>query len=155
MARLCEDFKLIPIMAQNDINAGATCESINVKNCRHVTFLFTFDNALSGDAVLKIREGATDGATTADLTFAYRYGGASIKSASADVLSTEATSAALTLTGTTFVSRGLVVEIDCSQLTDGYNWITPNLDSAASAGGCGIWAVCYPKYASSSLVSWL
>lgn len=153
--RLCEEFKIIPVLAQSDINAGATCESINVKNCSHVTFLVTFNEALAGDAVLKIREGATDGATTADVTFAYRYGGAATKSASADVLTTEATSAALTCTGTTYVSRLLVIEFDCADMTDGYNWLTPNLDSAASAGGVSIVAVCYPKYQSSSLISWL
>ena len=149
--RLSSDYKIVPVLAQDDINAGATCESINCKNLQHVTLLITFSEALAGDAILKVREGATDGATTADLTFAYRYGGAATKSASADVLSTEATSAALTMTGTTFVSRLLIVEIDMDQMTDGYSWLTPNINSDASDGACSIVAVCYPKYASMAL----
>jgi hypothetical protein len=110
-----------------------------------------FGPSLSGNAVLTLYEGAADGEKTSAVTFAYRYGGAATGSASSDVLSTEATSAALTCTGTTFVSRLLVIEVDCASLTDGYDWLTLQVGSEASAGELTVVAVLDSKYQSPAL----
>jgi hypothetical protein len=149
--RLCETKKLVPIFDSADINAGADSDSICVKGAEHVTLLCMFGPSLSGNAVLTLYEGASDGAKTSAVTFAYRYGGAATGSASSDVLSTEATSAALTCTGTTFVSRLLVIEVDCASLTDGYDWLTLQVGSEASAGELTVVAVLDSKYQSPAL----
>jgi len=149
--RLCETKKLVPIFDSADINAGADSDSICVKNAQHVALLCMFGPSLSGNAVLTLYEGATDGAKTAAVTFAYRYGGAATGSASSDVLSTEATSAALTCTGTTFVSRLLVIEFDMANMTDGYDWLTLEVSSDASAGELTVVAVLDSKYLSAAL----
>ncbi len=153
MSRLYQEKKIVPIFASADINAGADCDSIDMKNFHHITLLCQFGPSLSGDAVLTLYEGATDGAKTAAVTFVYTYGGAAVGSANADVLATESTSAALTATGTTFVSRLLVIELDAASMTDGYDWLTLNISAAASAGELTVVAILDPRYADMSLDS--
>ena len=153
MSRLCEEFKLVPIFNSADINAGADSDSICVKNYRHVTLLCMFGPSLAGaaGAILTLYEGATDAAKTAALTFSYRYGGAATGTASSDVLSTETTSAALTCTSATFLSRLLVIEVDMDTMTDGYDWLTLQVGAEADAGQLTVVAVMYPKYGEASL----
>jgi len=146
MARDYSMRKYVPILSSADIVSGITCESINVSKCTHVTFIVVFGPSLSGNAVLTIYEAASDAGTTAAITFEYTYGGAATASALSDVMSTPSTSAALTCTGTTFVSRILLCEFDMENMTDGYNWITPVFGSEASAGECTIIAECHYKY---------
>jgi len=143
---LSQDLKIVPILVSLDINAGVDCDSVDMQGMKSVSFLFTFGSDLSGDAILTINSGTTHGAKTTAMTFNYRYGGAAIGSALADVLSDIASSAALTLTGTTFVSRGLICEVNVDQITDGHRYITPSLSSAASAGAVHAWALLDPMY---------
>ena len=131
--RLSERFGIVPIIEPEDHQAsGITGDSVCLKDYGHVTFIFLFGE-LTGDSVLTIQSGATAGADSADVTFSYRYTSADLKSATADVLGAEATSAALTLANATFEDRMLVVEIDARELTDGYDWVTPDIDNTASA----------------------
>jgi hypothetical protein len=146
--RLIEEKKIVPIFNSADINAGADGDSINMKGFHHVALVCMFGPSLSGDAVLKVYCGATDGAKTNALTFSYRYGGAATGSASSDDFSAEATSAALTVTGTTFVSRCLVIELDASQITADCPWLTLEVSAAADAGQLTVVAVLEPRYAS-------
>ncbi len=148
MARFFEQKALVPMLSSADIVSGITCESIYVGGATHVTFLVVFGPSLSGNAILTIYEGATDAATTSAITFEYTYGGAATASATSDVMETVSTSAALTCTGVTFVSRLLVIEYDMAQMTDGYDWITPVFGSEAAAGECTIVAVVDYKYPS-------
>jgi len=130
--RLSEQVGIVPIIEPEDYgSAGVTGDSVNMGKFGHVTFIFLFGE-LAGNSALKIHEGATAGATTADLTFSYRYTEADLKNDDADQLTAEATSAELTLTHGTFEDRMLVVEIDASELTDGYDWVTPVIDDTAT-----------------------
>jgi hypothetical protein len=152
--RLCEEFKIVPVLMPIDLAGGAgTCESINMKNYRHCTLVLLSGAGTTGDSVLKVREGATDGATTADLTFSYRKTAIACKTEGGDVLGTEATSAALTLTAADYTNMALVVEIDPATMTDGYDWITPNISAVANPLLVSIVAILYPKYGEASLHS--
>jgi hypothetical protein len=146
--RLSDEKKIVPILASIDINAGTDCDSVDMAEASHVAFVFVFASDLSGDAVLTVNSGATHGTKTTAMTFTYRYGSAAIAAATADVLTDEATSAALTLTGTTFVSRMLIVEVDAAELTDGHRYITPSFSAAADAGSVSCVAIVTPRYAS-------
>lgn len=129
--RLCEVIKKAMVLEPEDHAAGVDGDSICLKNGQHLTLTFLFGE-LTGDSVLKIYEGASDGAKTSALTFAYRATSTDLKNAGGDTLGDEATSAALPLTAATFEDRMLVVEIDAEQLTDGYDWVTVELSDAAS-----------------------
>lgn len=144
--RLSEQKKPMPIFNSADINAGADSDSIDVSQCHSVALLCMFGPSLSGNAIVKLYEGATDGAKTNAMTFNYRYGGAATGSANSDVLTSWATSAALTCTGTTFVSRMLVIEVDMGDMTAGYDWLTLEVGAEASAGELMVVAVADVRY---------
>lgn len=130
--RLSEQVGIVPIIEpENHQAAGVDGDSVKLEKYGHVTFIFLFGE-MGGTPVLKIYEGATDGVKTTALTFSYRYTSADLKNASADILGSEATSAALDLTHSTFEDRMLVVEIDASELTDGYPFVTPEIDDAGT-----------------------
>jgi len=102
------------------------------------TICIVHSAALTGDSVLTVECGSTDSADTSDATFHYRYGGAATASASADVLSADATSSALTLTDATYQGRLIVVELKASELpvsgSTVYENITVDWDGTATAG---------------------
>jgi hypothetical protein len=151
MSRLVEEMKIVPILTPADLAGGAgTCESVCMKNYRHVTFIFMF-GAMTGSSVLKVRQGATDGSTTADMTFSYRVTAISCGTNSADVFGTEATSAAWTITDGTYEDKTLVIEIDPAEMTDGYDWLTPNISAVANPLLISCVAILYPKYQEASL----
>ncbi len=143
MARLCDEKKLVPIFASANINAGADSDSIDMKDATHIALLCMFGPSMAGAAgpILKLYEGAADATKTTALTFNYRYGGAAIASANADVLSTEATSAALQIATATLLSRLLVIELDAEQMTDGCDWLTLEVGAEADAGELTVVAV--------------
>jgi len=143
---ISQELKFVPILVSLDINAGTDLDSVDMQGMKSATFLFTFGSDLAGDAILTINSAAAHGDKTTAMTFNYRYGGAAIASALADVFSDLASSAALTLTGTTFVSRGLICEVNVDQMTDGHRYLTPSLSAAASAGAVHAWAILDPMY---------
>lgn len=144
--RLCERFKVVPILEAEDHAAGADGDSVKMEQYSHVMFIIGFGE-LTGNAVLKFYEGATAGAKTTALTFSYRATSADLKNALGDALGSESTSAALTLTAATYEDRVIVVEIDARELTDGYPWITPEISSDASEEFADIKAILVPRYA--------
>lgn len=151
--RLAEEKKIVPVLYTADYNAGVDFDSINMKNYHRATFIIGF-GAITGDAVLTVNSGATAGAKTSALTFHYAAGGAAIgtavagSTASCDVLGDDATSAALTLTGTTYANLMLVVEVDAADMdvANGEEWLTASLSSAADAGIAYAFAILEPRY---------
>jgi len=130
--RLSEQFGIVPVIEpENHQASGVDGDSVSMENYGHVTFIFLFGE-MGGTPVLIIYEGAAAGDKTTPLTFSYRYTAADLKNATADQLSAEATSAALDLAHGTFEDRMLVVEIDATELTDGYPWVTPEIDDAGT-----------------------
>ena len=151
--KLSEKYKFVPLLISADINAGIDLDSINMKGFHHATIVLLFGADLAGDAILTINSGASDGTKTTAETFSYRYGSAATKSATADTLTDRATSAALTLTGTTFVSRMLICEINADAMTEGQPFLTGSLSAAASAGTCNAFAILDPRYPSNAIPS--
>lgn len=149
---LCEQFKVIGCGYTADYNNGYTAESINTEGLHSIMYILSF-GAVTGNAVLTVKSGATDGVQTTAETFYYRYGGAAQGSASSDVYSDVATSSGLTLTGTTYGTRTAIVEIDCSALTAGQPWVTLALSNAADSGILHGFAVCRPRYASNDIAT--
>lgn len=140
-------YKIVPIINTADYNAGVTADSINMAKAHRVTFILQF-GAITGDAILYIYSGATDAAKTSALTFKYAYGSAACGSATSDTYTTESTSAALTLTGTTFANRTLVIEVDGAVMDNANNeeWLTLYINADAGAGICQACAIVEPRY---------
>jgi hypothetical protein len=134
--RLYQEKKIVPLLASADITAGVDSDSIDMKDCKHVAFLIVFGPSYAGanGAIIKLYEGASHGSKATALTFHYTYGGAAIKSASADVMAAEATSAALQIARATMVSRILVLELDAAEMTDGMTHLTVEVGAESDAG---------------------
>ncbi len=129
--RLAEQHKIVHVLEPEDHNAGVDGDSISLENYGHVTFIIAFGE-LTGNAILTINSGASAGTKTTAETFNYRACATDLKSAGGDLLAAETTSAALTLTAVTYEDRFIVVEMDADEFTNGQQWITPALSSAAS-----------------------
>jgi hypothetical protein len=129
--RLSETCALVPIVKPADNEAGATGESIFMSKLYRVSYLLTF-GSITGDAVLTVKSGATDGVQTTSETFRYRLGTAAQGSAGADVFGAWASSSSLTLTAATFQNKLLECELDTRAITDGQPWLTLALSAAAS-----------------------
>lgn len=145
--------KIVPLLSSTDITAGVDSDSVSMKGVKSATFQLVFGPSYTeaggtGGAVVKLYEGASHGAKTTALTFNYRYGSAAIKSATADVLSAVATSAALTAAAATYTSAMLLIELNADQMTDGMTHLTLEIGSQAGAGELCIIALLDPMYQS-------
>ncbi len=141
---ISQALKFVPLYFNEDLNTGGDSDSVDMAGMKSATFLLLFGSTLAGNAGIKLFSGATHGSKDNAMTFNYKYGGAAVKSALADVFSAISTSADLTATGTTFVSRGLIIEVNADQITDGDRYLTLEVDSDASAGLLAVWAILDP-----------
>ncbi len=155
--RLSQTMKKVPMLASADINAGVDSDSINMSLYSFASFDLVFGPSYAGasGAIIKLYAGASAGTKTTALTFNYRYGGAAIKSASADILSAEATSAALQIATATLASRLLTIEIDAAAIPEGKPYLTIEIGAEADAGELTIVGHLMPRYASAADVTCL
>lgn len=143
--RLPQHKSVVYVLKPGDHQAGVDGDSIDCKSLHHVTYLLQFAS-LTGDAVLTIKSGATDGTKTTNETFAYRLAGAAQGATGGDQFGTETSASTLTLTAATYQNKLLIVEVDVDTLTAGQRFLTLNLSSAASALNAAIVAVGDPRY---------
>lgn len=130
--RLAEQHKIVFCIQPEDHNsAGVDGDSVSLENYSHVTFIFVFGE-LTNNSVLKIYSGATAGTKTTAETFNYRACATDMGTSGGDLLATETTSAALTLTAATYEDRFIVVEMDADEFTDEQPFVTPEIDSTAT-----------------------
>ena len=150
--RLPELYKVVPIASDMDVAGSATnpCDSINMKNYHHATFLINFQTLGGADLNCIVYSGATDAALTSALTFRYAFMSAAALAANADVLGTPSTSADLTIAHATYDNYMLVVEVDAVDMdvANGEEWLTLSFpDSAAgSTGNLSAVAILEPRY---------
>jgi hypothetical protein len=148
--RLSESLQFIPVVESKDYGSvGIDFDSVYLGRLLSLSVAINF-GALTGNSVLKVSTGATEGTKTTDIAFKYRIGGGAYKAASADILgdATAVTSAGLTLTAATFQHKLVVIEIDADQGTDGQPWVTVSIDSTATVLNVGGVAVGAPRHAS-------
>ena len=131
MVRLSERFVIPFVIKPADNAGGVTGDSVHMGKAHHIMFKLSF-GSVTGDAVLTLKSGATEGAETTSETFNYRLADADQGSANADQYADWSTSSSLTLTAATYDNRLLLIEMDSDELTDGQPWLTLALSSAAS-----------------------
>jgi len=152
---LSEKYKIVPMFSGYSLathDTLMTSDSINMKNYHHATLLVQFDDLGTASPIMYVHSGATDGALTSALTFPYAWGSAACGSATADVLGTWSTSAALTITHGTYDNFLLVVEIDASimDLDNNEDWLTVNFTDPTTGctGQVTITAILQARYLS-------
>lgn len=149
---ISEDMKIVPLLVSADINAGVDSDSVDMQGMKSATFQLLFFATLAGASgcIIKLYSGATHGAKTTAMTFNYKYGSAAVKSATADVFTATATSAALQIATATLASRLLLIEINADQITDGHRYLTIEIGAEADAGELSIVALLDPMYKDAS-----
>ena len=131
MSRLSESSNIAYVLKPADHASGVTGDSIDMGGMHSAAFIMQC-GALTGDAVLTIKSGASAGTQTTSETFNYRLADATQGSATADTFGNWATSSSLTLTAATYTNKTTIFEIDAAAITDGQNWLTLAISSAAS-----------------------
>jgi hypothetical protein len=152
-ARFSQSHGIVPVVVPLALNynTGFTGDSINMGKYNHVTLIILGSADVAGTGVLKIKAATTLAGTTADVTFTYRYISVDAAAATlADVLSTPATSAALTFVEATLVSGMYIIEWDAEDMNVSgvqYTYATPVIDAAGTAGMVSIAAILSePRY---------
>ena len=149
---ISQDLKIVPLLISADINDGVDCDSVDMQGIKSATFLLQFFATLAGAAgcIIELYSGATHGAKTTAMTFNYKYSGAAVKSATADVFSAIATSAALQIATATLASRMLIIDINVDQITDGHRYLTLEIGAEADSGELSIVALLDPMFKDAS-----
>jgi len=149
--RFSESHGILGLTVDGDWNAGFDSDSIDMAKYNHACVIIIGDSSLAGNAVIKVYGGATAGTKTAAATFAYRYAGGNVGSASSDVFDAVETSAALTTTATSMDSRVTLIEFEAADLNVSgtqYRYATVEVSAAGTAGTCDIVAILSePRYA--------
>ena len=144
--RFSEQFSIVHGVKPADHGAGVDADSINMGKVHNVIFAI-LAGAITGDAILYLYSGATNGAKTTAETFNYRLADGDQGTAlTADQYGDWTTSAALTLTAATYDNKLLLVEVKAEELTDGQEWATLNFSSAASVLTIGVAAFCRGRH---------
>lgn len=155
MPRISEQHIIIPMNEAKDTgSAGIDFDSVHMGRMHSLSVCIPF-GAITGNSILKVSTGATEGTKTTDIAFKYRFGGGDFKAASADILAAPVSvaSTGLTLTAATFDHRLVVIEVDADNITDGEPWLTVSVDSTASVFLSAAIGIGYPRHQSKTAVT--
>jgi len=145
------------IIVADNYNAGMSMDSINMALYDHVTLIMVGDVAAAGAGIVTIMAGLTNAAETAAITFTYRYTITDVASTTSDVLSAVFSGASATLTEAYIRSGMYVFEWDAADMVVAavaYQWATPVLSAAGTAGIITAIAICsLPRYATTLMPS--
>lgn len=133
-------------------SAGVDAQSVNMGVVPRLSMLFSF-GAVTGNSILIVYAGASDGTKTTALAFRYRMSSGDFKAASADQFGalTDVTSSGLTLTATTFDHRVIEIFVESVDMPSGKPWCTVNIDSTATAMNVGAIGIPDPRYVSDNM----
>ncbi len=154
-----ENVKIAPLLVSADINAGVDAKSVNMSGGHSATFVLLFGSDLAGDAKMTVYTGATAGTKTTAITdWTGRVSSAAIGSPKADVYaSSEVTvdtgKTYVTLTGTTYAGKMLVVEIPAREVPADKPWVTLSFSADATAGSLAIVGLITPRYKSNAIAT--
>lgn len=144
--RFLEGFKTVYVNKPADTgSAGFTGESINSGLFNSIQWEMLF-GTITGNSILTIKSGASDGTQTTAETFWYRLSSAAQGAASADKWGAASSSSSLTLTGTTYTTKRIQIFLDLQTITAGQPWLTLAVDATATVFFSATLCIGEPKY---------
>ena len=149
MPRLSESHIPIQLFESKDHgSAGIDSYSVNTALTNGFSAFINF-GAVTGNSILTVYAGASQGAKTTAIAFKYRLSAADCKVALSDQLgdAIAVASTGLTLTATTFDHRLVVIEIDPDTMPDAKPYVTLSIDATATVFLAGGFAVARPRQA--------
>ncbi len=148
--RFSESHGILGLTIDGDWNAGFTSDSIDMAKYNHACVVIMGDASIAGNGIITVLAGNTAGSEAVAITFTYRTSGANVGSASSDVFSAAATSAAWTTTAATIASQVTLIEFDAADLNVSgtqYRYANVTVDATGSAGTMDIVAILSePRY---------
>jgi len=148
--RFSESHGILGLTVDGDWNGGFTSDSIDMSKYNHACVIIIGDANVAGNGIITVLAGNTAGSEAAAITFTYRTSGADVGSASSDVFSAAATSAAWTTTAATMASQVSLIEFDATDLNVSntqYRYANVTVDATGSAGTVDIVAILSePRY---------
>jgi hypothetical protein len=144
---VAQDVHIVPIRVTTTDTATFVAPHVNMKLYEKVEFIVLFGTCSGDSFVLTVTQSAaTAGSTSTAIAARYRMPAAAGTDTMGDVTALESTG--LTLTYGTFTLKGIIVDIDSSDLTTeskpyvGLTFTDPGSASAVNT----ILALCWPKY---------
>jgi len=148
--RFSETHGILGLTIDGDWNGGFNSDSIDMAKYNHACIIIMGDASVAGNGIITVNAGNTAGSEAAAITFTYRTPGADVGSASSDVFSAAATSAAWTTTAATIASGVNLIEFDAADLNVSnvqYRYARLTVDATGSAGTVDIVAILSePRY---------
>ena len=142
---LAQDIHIVPIRATTTDTATFSTPCINMKLFEKVEFLVIFGTLSGGSNTLTVAQStATTMTSTEAIAARYRMPAAAGTDTMGDV--TAITSSGITLTYGTFTTKGIIVDVDSSDMTVESKPYVGLTFTGANSATSTIWALCWPKY---------
>ena len=143
---LAQDIHIVPIRTTTTDTATFVTPHINMKQYEKVEFVVMFGTLTGGSNVLTVTQDAATAGTTSTTAIAarYRMPAAAGTDTMGDV--TALASTGLTLTYGTFTTKGIIVDVDSSDMTTADKPYVGLTFTGANSATSTIWALCWPKY---------
>uniref|UniRef100_A0A6M3KK51 Uncharacterized protein n=1 Tax=viral metagenome TaxID=1070528 RepID=A0A6M3KK51_9ZZZZ len=142
---VAQDIHIVPVRATTTDTATFIAPHINMKLYDKVEFLVIFGTLSGGSNVLTVTQSAvTAGSTSTAIAARYRMPAAAGTDTMGDV--TTLASTGLTLTFGTFTTKGIIVDVDSSDMTTADLPYVGLTFTGANSATSTIWALCWPKY---------
>jgi hypothetical protein len=144
---IAENYKIVPVMVEDNIDGTTDLVSINVRGFHKATFIFTF--GVGVDTTFTFHSGVTSGARTTALPFYHARGAAAIAATNGDVLEAWGNVPADGTTDDVEIvcsTRMVVCEVDLQHVPTGHLYLTGRV--AAASGIVHAVAVLESRYKS-------
>jgi len=156
---LSENYKIVPIMSDNDMNVGdptTVGDSINMSGYHEATFIVGIQTVGGADFTVGVYSGVTNAACTTFVPFHYAYGGAAAATANCDVLA--AWTKAVAIVTVAHASKDnfmLIIEVDADEMASGHKWLTLQVGdpSTGATGNIQVHAILKPRFSSNLSVT--
>ena len=142
---VAQDIHVVPIRATTTDTGTFSTPCISMKLFEKVEFLVIFGTLSGGSNVLTVTQSAaTAGGTSTAIAARYRMPAA----AGTDSMgaTTALASTGLTLTYGTFTTKGVIVDVQSSDMTEESLPYVGLTFTGANSATSTIWALCWPKY---------
>lgn len=151
-----ENFKIVPVLSDQDLNAAATMkgDSINMSNFHKCTYIVGLQTLAGASCTLEVFSGASDAAVTTALYFHYAFMGAAAGSANCDVPAAWTYANTITLTHASYDNFTLIIEVDPAVMVSTHKWLTLQFtDPGGATGNAQVHAILKPRFGSNVSVS--
>ena len=143
---MAEQIHIVPIRATTTDTATFVTPHVNMKLYEKVEFVVMFGTLSGGSNALTVTQDAATAGTTSTTAIAARYRMPAAAGTDTMGAVTALASTGLTLTYGTFTGKGIIVDIDSSDLTTADKPYVGLTFTGANSATSTIWALCWPKY---------